>query len=100
MEYLRWFERKNHMNTKVNKDGTWKAMQFTDGNNGLDGPVDLMEVDIDELIKQSRSMDIHPLVKLVIDDIYDLLIDYGLHRGADKFYSYFPQKGFQLQKKQ
>lgn len=45
-------------------------------------------------------MDIHHLVKLVIDDIYDLLIDYGLHRGADKFYSYFPQKGFQLQKKQ
>ena len=40
----------NHLNTKVNPDGTKSALQFTD-NNDLNGPVDLLEVDEKELIR-------------------------------------------------
>ena len=35
----------SHLNTKVNPDGTKSALQFTDDNNDLNGPVDLLEVD-------------------------------------------------------
>lgn len=41
----------SHLNTKVNPDGTKSALQFTDDNNDLNGPVDLIEVDEEELIK-------------------------------------------------
>lgn len=41
----------SHLNTKVNSDGTKSALQFTDDNNDLSGPVDLIEVDEEELIR-------------------------------------------------
>ena len=41
----------SHLNTKVNPDGSKSALQFTDDNNGLNGPVDLIEVDESELIR-------------------------------------------------
>lgn len=41
----------SHLNTKVNPDGTKSALQFTDDNNDLNGPVDLLEVDEEELIR-------------------------------------------------
>ena len=41
----------SHLNTKVNPDGTKSALQFTDDNNDLNGPVDLIEVDEEELIR-------------------------------------------------
>ena len=41
----------NHLNTKVNPDGTKSALQFTDDNNDLNGSVDLLEVDEEELIR-------------------------------------------------
>ena len=40
----------SHLNTKMNLDGTKSALQFTDDNNDLNGPVDLLEVDEEELI--------------------------------------------------
>ena len=43
-----------HVNKKRNKDGTRSAIQF-DEKNGLKGPVDLIEVDEDEIIKQIRD---------------------------------------------
>lgn len=46
----------SHVNTKVNPDGTKSALQFTDDNNDLTGPVDLMEVDEGEYI---RAEDVH-----------------------------------------
>lgn len=46
----------SHVNTKVNPDGTKSALQFTDDNNDLSGPVDLMEVDEGEYI---RAEDLH-----------------------------------------
>lgn len=41
----------SHLNTKVNPDGSKSALQFTDDNNDLNGPVDLIEVDEEELIR-------------------------------------------------
>lgn len=41
----------SHVNTKVNPDGTKSALQFTDDNNDLMGPVDLIEVDEREYIR-------------------------------------------------
>lgn len=46
----------SHVNTKVNPDGTKSALQFTDDNNDLTGPVDLIEVDKGEYI---RAEDVH-----------------------------------------
>lgn len=43
-----------HVNKKRNKDGTRSAIQF-DEKNGLKGPVDLIEVDEDEIRKQFRD---------------------------------------------
>ena len=41
----------SHLNTKVNPDGSKSALQFTDEHNILNGPVDLKEVDEEELIR-------------------------------------------------
>lgn len=41
----------SHLNIKVNLDGTKSALQFTDDNNDLNGSVDLLEVDEEELIR-------------------------------------------------
>ena len=51
----------SHVNTKVNPDGTKSALQFTDENNDLNGPLDIIEVDMSEYIRaeelQSDSVD-------------------------------------------
>lgn len=41
----------SHLNTKANPDGSKSALQFTDDNNDLNGPVDLIEVNEEELIR-------------------------------------------------
>ncbi len=41
----------SHLSTKQNPDGSKTALQFTDENNDLSGPVDLIEVDEEELIR-------------------------------------------------
>lgn len=78
----------SHLNTKVNPDGTKSALQFTDDNNDLNGPVDLIEVDEEELIRteyiqvpqNKRSLG-EPLVDEVfvpvIRDATTQLLEYG-----------------------
>ena len=41
----------SHLSTKQNPDGSKTALQFTDENNDLSGPVDLIEVDEEKLIR-------------------------------------------------
>ena len=41
----------NHMNTKVKPDGSVAAIQFTDDGNILDGPLDLIEADAQEIVR-------------------------------------------------
>ena len=78
----------SHLNTKVNPDGTKSALQFTDDNNDLNGPVDLIEVDEEELIRteyiqvpqNKRSLGellVDEVVIPVIRDATTQLLEYG-----------------------
>lgn len=78
----------SHLNTKVNLDGTKSALQFTDDNNDLNGPVDLLEVDEEELIRteyiqvpqNKRSLGellVDEVVIPVIRDATTQLLEYG-----------------------
>lgn len=81
----------SHLNTKVNPDGTKSALQFTDDNNDLNGPVDLLEVDEEELIRTEyisvpqaeRSLGerlIDEVVIPVIRDATPQLLEYGTEK--------------------
>ena len=78
----------SHLNTKVNPDGTKSALQFTDDNNDSNGPVDLIEVDEEELIRteyiqvpqNKRSLGellVDEVVVPVIRDATTQLLEYG-----------------------
>ena len=78
----------SHLNTKVNPDGTKSALQFTDDNNDLNGPIDLIEVDEEELIRteyiqvpqNKRSLGellVDEVVVPVIRDATTQLLEYG-----------------------
>ena len=78
----------SHLNTKVNPDGTKSALQFTDDNNDLNGPIDLIEVDEGELIRteyiqvpqNKRSLGellVDEVVVPVIRDATTQLLEYG-----------------------
>ena len=78
----------SHLNTKVNPDGTKSALQFTDDNNDLNGPIDLIEVDEEELIRteyiqvpqNKRSLGellVDEVVVPVIRDETTQLLEYG-----------------------
>lgn len=82
----------SHLNTKVNPDGTKSALQFTDDNNDLNGPVDLLEVDEEELIgteyisvpQAERSLGerlIDEVVVPVIRDTTTQLLEYGTEKA-------------------
>ena len=62
----------SHLNTKVNPDGTKSALQFTD-NNDLNGPVDLIEVDKEELIRTEYiqvPQNKRSLGELLVDEVF------------------------------
>ena len=82
----------SHLNTKVNPDGTKSAWQFTDDNNDLNGPVNLLEVDEEELIRTEyisvpqaeRSLGerlIDEVVVPVIRDATTQLLEYGTEKA-------------------
>lgn len=82
----------SHLNTKVNPDGTKSALQFTDDNNDLNGPVDLLEVDEEELIRTEyisvpqaeRSLGerlIDEVVVPMIGDATTQLLEYGTEKA-------------------
>ena len=82
----------SHLNTKVNSDGTKSALQFTNDNNDLNGPVDLLEVDEEELIRTEyisvpqaeRSLGerlIDEVVVSVIRDATTQLLEYGTEKA-------------------
>lgn len=82
----------SHLNTKVNPDGTKSALQFTNDNNDLNGPVDLLEVDEEELIRTEyisvpqaeRSLGerlIDEVVVPVIRDATTQLLEYGIEKA-------------------
>lgn len=82
----------SHLNTKVNPDGTKSALQFTDENNDLSGPIDLIEVDEEELVRteyiqvpqEERSLGerlVDEVVIPVIRDATTQLLEYGTEKA-------------------
>lgn len=82
----------SHLNTKVNPDGSKSALQFTDENNDLNGPVDLVEVDEEEFIRteyipeprEERSLGERLVDEVVIPIIRDAstqLLEYGAEKA-------------------
>lgn len=82
----------NHLSTNANPDGTKSALQFTDDNNNLSGPVDLLEVDEEELIrteyipvpKERRSLGERLFDEVFIPAIRDTttqLLEYGTKKA-------------------
>ena len=82
----------SHLNTKVNPDGAKSALQFTDDNNDLSGPVDLIEVDEEELVRteyvqvsqEERSLGerlVDEVVIPVIRDATTQLLEYGTEKA-------------------
>lgn len=81
----------NHINTKVNEDGRKAAIQFDDKDNKLNGPVELEEVDIDEIIASRTPKEMNPYVQFVLERIVAPIIRYGLEVGTDKLSSYLSE---------
>lgn len=88
----KWFVKMAAINTKVNLDGTKSALQFTDDNNDLSGPVDLIEVDEEELVRteyiqvpqEERSLGerlVDEVVIPVIRDATTQLLEYGTEKA-------------------
>ena len=64
-----------HENTKVNKDGYRSCLQF-DENNGMQGPLDYREVDIEEEIeKYWKDRQPSKVVPTSVDIKHDLIKD-------------------------
>jgi len=83
----------NHINTKVNEDGRRSAIQFDDKNNKLNGPVEIEEVDMDEIIASQTPREMDPYVQLILDDVVAPIIRYWFELGTDKLTSYLSEKG-------
>ena len=94
MDQLYRVVRKNgsHLNTKLNPDGSKSALQFKDGNNELSGPVDLIEVSEEELIRteyihasqKERTLCeqlVDEVVIPVIRDVTTQLLEYGSEKA-------------------
>ena len=61
-----------HLSTKVNPDGSKSALQFSDDTNTLLGPVDLIEIDKEDLIRTKyivRESPSRSLKECVLEDI-------------------------------
>lgn len=91
--YKVYKDRDNHINTKVNDDGRKAAIQFDDKGNKLNGPVELEEVDIDEIIASRTPREMNPYVQLILEVIVAPVIRYEFEVYIDKRISYLSEKG-------
>jgi hypothetical protein len=83
----------NHINTKINENGRKAAIQFDNKGNRLNGPLELEEVNIDELVASRTPKQMNPYVQLILDQVIAPAITYGLEVGTDKFINYLSAKG-------
>ncbi len=97
--YRVYKDRNNHINTKTNENGRRAAIQFDNKGNKLKGPVDIEEVDIDELLKSQTLKEINPYVRLIIDRVIAPYIKRELEIGTDKLLSLISEKGIPTVKK-
>lgn len=97
--YRVYKDRNNNINTKTNENGRRAAIQFDNKGNKLKGPVDIEEVDIDELLKIQTAKKINPYVRLIIDRVVAPYIKRELEIGTDKLLSLISEKGIPTAKK-
>lgn len=97
--YQVYIDKDNHINTKTNENGRRAAIQFDNKGNKLNGPVDIEEVNIDELLKSQTPKEINPYVRLIIDRVVAPYIKRELEIGTDKLLSLISEKGIPTAKK-
>ncbi len=97
--YKVYKDRDNHVNTKINKDGRKAAIQFDNNGNKLNGPVDLEEVDIEDIVASHTPREMNPYIQLVLDKIVAPIIRHGFEIGEEKLMAYLSDKGIPAAKK-
>ena len=97
--YRVYKDRNSHINTKTNENGRRAAIQFDNKANKLKGPVDIEEVDIDELLNNQTSKEINPYIRLIIDRVVAPYIKRELEIGTDKLLALISEKGVPTVKK-
>jgi len=90
--YKVYIKENNHINEKINKNGRKAGIQFSDIKNDLDGPVELEEVNIDNLLKQNGNAPINPYLQLLIDSVVAPYVNYLLEQGTEKVLSIIKNK--------
>lgn len=83
----------SHVNRKINKNGRKAAIQFGNADNKLSGPLEIEEVDIEEIIEMKEPKDMNPYVRLILEEIIAPSIQYAFEVGTDKFLNYLSYKG-------
>lgn len=89
--YRVYHKKGNHQNTKKNPDGSKAAIQFTNEDNGLDGPLDLIEVDEREFVKTEYvEVDQEPRTfkQIIIEDVVAPIAREVLEQALDIGFQY------------
>ena len=91
--YRIYNDQDSHLNRKINENGRKAAIQFRNVDNKLSGPLEIEEVDIEEIIGITEPKDMNPYVRLVLEDIIAPSIQYAFEIGIDKLLCYLSDKG-------
>lgn len=97
--YRVYKDRGNHINKKINQDGRKAAIQFDDEGNKLNGPLELEEADIDEIIASRTPKEMNPHLRLILEEVVAPAIRYGFKIGGDRILNYLEFKGIPAAKK-
>lgn len=91
--YRIYNDQNSHVNRKINQNGRKAAIQFGNADNKLSCPLEIEEVDIEEIIEMNGRKDMNPYVRLVLEKIIAPSIQYAFAVGTDKFLNYLANKG-------
>lgn len=90
--YRVYRKKENHMNTKMNPDGTMAGLQFTDESNGLDGPVLIKPVDEGELersIYVDEGTEARSFRQIILEEVVAPNLEYAIERALEIGFDYF-----------
>lgn len=96
--YRLYIDRESHINQKVNKDGRKAALQFSNKENHLTGPVEIEEIDLAELEQAKDPNEIKPYIKWILDNIVAPQLNYALEVGQKKLLQFIAEKGIPTMK--
>lgn len=97
--YRVYHKKGNHQNTKMNQDGTKAAIQFTDEENDLDGPLEIVEADESEYVK-TEYVEVEPgprtWQEIIVEDVIAPVAREFLEQAFEVGFQYL---GAQMEKK-